>query len=639
MTLRSTELSVVGTSERVPEAMQIELGPLTARIDDGALRDLSWDGIEVVRSISCPIRDESWQTCTPGDVSDAFEADSERARFERQFTVMDGDLACRVTYRAESGGRVEASVELSARRTIRTNRAGFTLLHPIRGVAGSPAVVGHSDGSREETSFPRLVSPAQPVFDIRTLEHRVGHVFVKISFDGEVFEMEDQRNWTDASYKTYCRPLARPFPFEIAAGETVLQSITVELRDAGEPAVLGTPPDTSATVSGTAPDILIALDEGWWPGAAAATAIDEGAWRYLIRIPEYSGELPAWVIEAAGSVVRDGEIDLEIVVPDSASPADYLREVRAALDAAGIRPRRIMALPKAYLKSYQPDALWPTGNSPTDVAEASRRAFPGAEIGVGMLTNFTELNRCRPSAGLGDYVTHGTTAIVHAADDLSVVQTLEALPDIYASTRVFSDAPGYRLGLCSIGMRDNPYGEAVAPNPNDQRIAMARNDPRHKALFGAAFAAGVAAAAARSGVQAFAPAGLAGPFGLGSFEDGRFQPLPIFHVVRALARLQSLPLVSTPPLPEGVHGLAAKGERGTIAVLANCGFEPATVTLAESMSIQLLDQASAAGAATRTDWLDMGDDTVTSAVQLDPFTAAICNPAGPAEPRVDERAD
>ena len=92
MTQRSMELSIFGTSESVPAATQIELGPLTASFDDGALRDLSWHGIEVVRGISCPIRDDGWRVCAPGDVSDAFEADSERARFERQFTVMDGDL-------------------------------------------------------------------------------------------------------------------------------------------------------------------------------------------------------------------------------------------------------------------------------------------------------------------------------------------------------------------------------------------------------------------------------------------------------------------------------------------------------------------------------------------------------------------
>ncbi len=30
--------------------------------------------------------------------------------------------------------------------------------------------------------------------------------------EGDTYEMEDQRNWTDASYKTYVRPLAYPGP-------------------------------------------------------------------------------------------------------------------------------------------------------------------------------------------------------------------------------------------------------------------------------------------------------------------------------------------------------------------------------------------------------------------------------------------
>ena len=30
---------------------------------------------------------------------------------------------------------------------------------------------------------------------------------IVIRFEGDLFEMEDQRNWTDASYKTYSTPL------------------------------------------------------------------------------------------------------------------------------------------------------------------------------------------------------------------------------------------------------------------------------------------------------------------------------------------------------------------------------------------------------------------------------------------------
>ena len=41
----------------------------------------------------------------------------------------------------------------------------------------------------------------------------------KVKFmQGDIFEMEDQRNWTDASYKTYVRPLALPWPYTLPAG-------------------------------------------------------------------------------------------------------------------------------------------------------------------------------------------------------------------------------------------------------------------------------------------------------------------------------------------------------------------------------------------------------------------------------------
>ena len=35
---------------------------------------------------------------------------------------------------------------------------------------------------------------------------------------GDAFEMEDQRNWADASFKTYVRPLPKPRPYVIAEG-------------------------------------------------------------------------------------------------------------------------------------------------------------------------------------------------------------------------------------------------------------------------------------------------------------------------------------------------------------------------------------------------------------------------------------
>ena len=37
-------------------------------------------------------------------------------------------------------------------------------------------------------------------------------VELELLFEGDLFEMEDQRNWTDASFKTYCTPAGARLP-------------------------------------------------------------------------------------------------------------------------------------------------------------------------------------------------------------------------------------------------------------------------------------------------------------------------------------------------------------------------------------------------------------------------------------------
>ncbi|MFP3541229.1 hypothetical protein SB770_32385, partial [Pseudomonas sp. SIMBA_044] len=91
---------------------------------------------------------------------------------------------------------------------------------------------------------------------------------------------------------------------------------------------------------------------------------------------------------------------------------------------------------------------------------------------------FTELNRKRVPAWHLDFVTHCTNPIVHAADDLSVMQTLEALPFITRSARAIYGSKPYRTGPSTIPMRQNPYGSRTMDNTGHARIPMANSDPR-----------------------------------------------------------------------------------------------------------------------------------------------------------------
>src|SRR3546814_19790057 len=85
-----------------------------------------------------------------------------------------------------------------------------------------------------------------------------------------------------------------------------------------------------------------------------------------------------------------------------------------------------------------------------------------------MFSYFTELNRKRPPVGLLDFVSHATCPIVHAADDRSVIQKLEAIPHIVRSAReIVGEAP-YRLGHSPNGMRPTPFGSPTLEKPDSE---------------------------------------------------------------------------------------------------------------------------------------------------------------------------
>jgi hypothetical protein len=51
---------------------------------------------------------------------------------------------------------------------------------------------------------------------------------MELTFEGDIFETEDQRNWTDSSYKTYSTPLSLPFPVSVTKGEKINQRISCQ---------------------------------------------------------------------------------------------------------------------------------------------------------------------------------------------------------------------------------------------------------------------------------------------------------------------------------------------------------------------------------------------------------------------------
>ena len=68
----------------------------------------------------------------------------------------------------------------------------------------------------------------QPFPNMRAIAHVVlPGLQAELHFSGETFEMEDQRNLTDASYKTFCTPLRLPLPAQTRSGTRIGPSGTL----------------------------------------------------------------------------------------------------------------------------------------------------------------------------------------------------------------------------------------------------------------------------------------------------------------------------------------------------------------------------------------------------------------------------
>ena len=137
-------------------------------------------------------------------------------------------------------------------------------------------------------------------------------------------------------------------------------------------------------------------------------------------------------------------VELQLVVPSFDNFAADLATAAAAVSAAGLAPAAVMVVPAADLVSTPPGSPWPPCPPLDAVYRAARSAFPGIRLGGGMFTHFTELNRKRPPLDLLDFVTFATSAIVHAADDRSVMETIEALPHVAASARALAGSAAFR---------------------------------------------------------------------------------------------------------------------------------------------------------------------------------------------------
>jgi hypothetical protein len=594
------------------------------------------------------VRDENWGTFTPA-ISN-LKVKQGKSDFRVTYDARCKDAKRSLSYKAEISCGADGTLRFAAaalpETDFLTNRTGFIVLHPLTGVAGYPVEVEHVDKRKVKDKFPAIINPIQPFFGIRSLRHKVASgIFATCRMEGDTFEMEDHRNWTDASFKTYVRPLADPWPYTLRKGVEFKQSVSLTFSGKlPRPKATGSakPIEIALGRTGDAfPAIGVGVPDGEADAAFAnASLIAQAGPRHLVcgADARRGGLANALTVYQRLHKATNADVVLEVILPGAQSPATEFAPIADAVKRAGLIPAAISVSPAIDLRGVLPGSKGPDGPTLAEIYWAARAAFPGVKLGGGTFAFFTELNRKRPPTEHLDFVTHTTCPIVHAADDVSVMETLEALPYVVQSAKAFINGKAHCVGPSSIPARLNPYGASTASNPGNGRVCLSDMDPRQRGLFGAAWTLGYVAALAPGGLSAITLGAATGPAGMIYRRTNYAQPYfdeagapalyPLYHVIAGLASASGSKLVAARSgAPGKIAALAYRAKSGPVLWLANLTGESQTAKVSGFSGGALLhaiDEASFVAATKDAGYLGKGGKALkkVGAVELAPFAVA-----------------
>jgi hypothetical protein len=573
--------------------LHVSAGAVQLTVVDGTIRWVTAAGVETVRGIYGAVRDPNWATISPllrryvGRIDDdAFEIHFEAACAREVGGI---DVIWEGSIEGLPDGTVTFTFDGLCRSSFMTPRIGLCMLHPPR-LAGQPVEVETLFGTLR-ARFPELITQYMPFSNMVAMRHDLGDAHeTVIDLQGDVFETEDQRAFTDASFKTFSRPLEMPRPFKVDAGTLIRQVVSIRHPRVSASRRVSAPVPTSshgpATLrlgepAGTSPAIGTCLTPVDVPRDAAVEEAVHGLGLAHLRVSvDLRDPASDALLDRAGELAISASAALEVLIVDPGLDA-RLDEVMARL--ADLR------VPLARLMAVDPD-----GNTTTAaLADRTRAAMRRAGLDVPLVGGsraylYQLVSRGVPSA-LIDMVSFPTNPQVHAFDRDSIAETVEALG---AGVRTASALAGERpVCVAPVSLRPLFNPDVVGPEPPVPPGELPwRYDRRQAETFTAAWTLGCVAAFATAGVASLTLHEAAGWGGLvAARQDGLPEMpaapgtvLPVGLVVASLQALagQRLRLVST-DAPR-LHGLAAVRPDGLTTVLvANLASHVRSVRLAD----------------------------------------------------------
>ena len=215
-----------------PDTTRVEHGDFTFELARAAVRNVRYKNVQIIDLLYTAIRPWDWSTLDPDQHSE---------------DVKVTDDICIITIKDLFAGALDARTEITISKDNK-----FTVAYELRGLAeysvnrwgicfclNSADWMGSTVKSKgNEYQLPATISPQRVVDGVtqglfpaanEMLFAATDQRSIKVVSTGKVLEAEDQRNWTDNTYKIYSGSLSEPRPFVTSAGSLWRQSVTFEI--------------------------------------------------------------------------------------------------------------------------------------------------------------------------------------------------------------------------------------------------------------------------------------------------------------------------------------------------------------------------------------------------------------------------
>ena len=556
----SKNVMYYGKPENIPKPIDLVAGPLNLEYRSGDIWNIKFGNTEIIQRIYANVRDQNWGT-VPNEIhSEIIEEDDKSffIRYEANSIEREIDFYWHTEIVGDRNGKIRFTFTGVAKTTFLACRVGFCILHPLKLCMSKPCEIENNKNETHIGIFPTNIAPAEipPFVDMRAMAYEIEPgVKLQISFIGDLFEMEDQRNWSDASYKTFCTPLRLKCPRKIEKGSLISQTINLDLRISGPIQVRSKSRKPNKKIDITFKD----SSEIMFPeiGLAAASHHQKLTLSEVSRLKKIN--LSHIRIEFKEISAMDRA--LMISEFDQAKKLDLPVELILFLS----EPEKELDVLFSLINSTELDILrwliFEKGKYITEkgnflkaqklISEFDSKAI----IGGGSDADFYELNTGLIPYDLMDFISFSLNPQVHSNDNESLIENLESLSMMVESASNLSDGKPVIISPITLKPRFNP--SAVT---NEQLSTGLNNIPpevdlRQMSLFGAGWTIGVLSRLLYSKVNSLTFFETTGWRGLMETENGSIQSnkfysipggvFPLYHVFADIGEFRSGSLINS----------------------------------------------------------------------------------------------